>query len=323
MKPNARKSNGLNGDSFAVATEHLVDEFRSRRPVRTGSLLITLFGDAIAPHGGTVWLGSLINALAPFGISQRSVRTAIFRLSQDNWLAGEQLGRRSYYRLTSEGRSRFDAATRRIYKEPRRRWSGEWSLVFVAGVDGSRRDAVRRELGWLGFAPFSTNLMAHPDPELDDVRALLRELDPDDKVLLMQARIDDEQRAYLKSLVADAWALGDLGARYRGFLERFRPVLKAAGRDGELDPEHAFRVRTLLIHEYRKIQLRDPELPDALLPGEWDGVAAYQLCRNIYARVTRAAERYLTLHMESADGPLPPAEPKYFERFGGLPASAA
>ena len=51
--------------------QNLVDEFQSRPTLRAGSLITTVFGDAIAPRGGTVWLGSLITAMAEFGISER------------------------------------------------------------------------------------------------------------------------------------------------------------------------------------------------------------------------------------------------------------
>ena len=84
----------------------LINDFRSRRPLRAGSLLTSVFGDAIAPRGGAVWLGSLINVLEPFGINQRLVRTSVFRLAKEGWLRSEQIGRRSYYSLTPDGRGR-------------------------------------------------------------------------------------------------------------------------------------------------------------------------------------------------------------------------
>ena len=31
-----------------------------REPSRTGSIAITVFGDAIVPRGGSVWLGTLL-----------------------------------------------------------------------------------------------------------------------------------------------------------------------------------------------------------------------------------------------------------------------
>ena len=51
-------------------------------------------------------------------------------------------------------------------------------------------------------------------------------------------------------------------------MTRFAP-LEAAVRDGRLSVEGAFVVRTLLIHEYRKIHLQDPLLPPELLPQDW------------------------------------------------------
>jgi phenylacetic acid degradation operon negative regulatory protein len=104
------------------ASKSLVAEFRSRRTLRTGSLITTVFGDSIAPRGGTVWLGSLIAVMRDFGINERLVRTSVFRLVQDGWLQSNQVGRRSYYSLTEEGRERFEQATHKIYGEPATSW---------------------------------------------------------------------------------------------------------------------------------------------------------------------------------------------------------
>ncbi|MDH3589631.1 MAG: phenylacetic acid degradation operon negative regulatory protein PaaX, partial [Gammaproteobacteria bacterium] len=139
-----------------------------------------------------------------------------------------------------------------------------------------------------------------------------------DSLLIMDTRIDEENRTCVRKLVTQAWNLDELGVRYTDFLDRFRPVYQAARGRKKLDPERAFQVRTLLVHEYRKILLRDPLLPESLLPSQWTGVAAYQLCRNLYSLVAAPTERFLIERMETADGPLPPPEPQYFQRFGGL-----
>lgn len=305
---------------FQAITDGLVAVFQLRRPIRAGSLVISIFGDAIAPHGGSVWLGSLIKALEPFGINQRLVRTSVFRLAKDGWLESTQLGRRSFYSLTPEGRTRFHDASRRIYSSPRHEWDGAWNLVMLAGVDAANRDEIRKELAWLGFASFSSNVLAHPAPDLQSVEDRLAHLDGHDQVLMMQARAIDggKRKQYLQKLVDKSWALEDLGNRYKEFLNRFRPVYQAARSSKAADPQTAFQLRTLLIHEYRKILLRDPFLPAELLPERWDGVSAYQLCRNLYSIVAAPTEDFLTGSLENADGPLPPASPLFYERFGGL-----
>lgn len=305
--------------SLTAATRTLVEEFRSRPLPRAGSLIITLYGDAIAPRGGIAWIGSLIRVLDDFGINERLVRTSVFRLAKDGWLEAEQVGRRSYYRLTEEGAERFREATHRIYGEPRQNWSGEWCLVLTAAVPHERRDAIRKELSWLGFGLISADVMAHPAPDLADLKALLARTGAAKEVVVMHARTAEALRnGVLRELVHNSWNLSDIELRYATFLERFRPVLKAARAARAIEPRTAFQIRILLLQEYRKVLLRDPLLPAELLPKGWHGVPAYQLCRNLYRRVHAAADEYLAKNVETADGPLPPPAPDFYARFGGL-----
>lgn len=305
--------------SVARAANNLITEFQSRPTVRAGSLITTVYGDAIAPRGGSVWIGSLITAMAEFGISERLVRTSVFRLSADGWLESQSVGRRSYYGLTSEGAERFDRATHRIYGEPRQRWSGDWCLVLLGGVSPVHRDELRKELSWLGFGSISSNVMAHPAPDEQELQARLERKEIDGDVVVMTGQsAGARQDQKLRSLAQKSWNLDDINQRYADFLERFRPVFAAVRRTKKPDPQRAFQIRTLLIQEYRKIMLRDPLLPRDLLPNDWSGLAAYQLCRNLYRSIHMAADDYLGDTMETVDGPLPPPVPEFYDRFGGL-----
>ncbi len=300
-----------------AASKDLIAEFRSRRTLRTGSLITTVFGDAIAPRGGTVWLGSLIRVMQEFGISERLVRTSVFRLVQDGWLRSTLIGRRSYYSLTDEGRERFAQATHRIYGEPLSDWDGQWCLLLLAGLDASTRDAVRKECGWLGFGALATNLLAHPAPDMADLDVTLRRLGVADDLVVMRGETIRNDTA-MRRRAQESWNLDDIDRRYTSFLERFQPFIGAYGKDANVSPKSAFLVRTLLIQEYRKVLLRDPQLPAELLPTGWHGAAAYQLCRNLYRAVVAQADAYLSATMETASGPLPPPDKSFKERFGGL-----
>jgi phenylacetic acid degradation operon negative regulatory protein len=299
------------------ASQSLVAEFRSRRTLRTGSLITTVFGDSIAPRGGTVWLGSLIDVMQEFGIGERLVRTSVFRLVQDGWLQAKQIGRRSYYSLTDEGRERFEHATHKIYGEPVSNWDDTWTTVLLTNVAGTSKDAVRKELGWLGFGALSTNIFAHPAPDMSDLDAALRRLGVADDLVIMSGRTIRNESA-MRRLVQESWNLADIDERYASFVKRFRPLIAAYGKDANVSPKTAFLVRTLLIQEYRKVLLRDPQLPAALLPAGWHGTAAYQLCRNLYLAIYAQADAYLSETMETADGPLPPPSGGFMQRFGGL-----
>jgi len=77
-------------------------------------------------------------------------------------------------------------------------------------------------------------------------------------------------------------------------------------------------VRTLLIHEYRRLHLRDPLLPARLLRTDWPGAQAAALCRDLYARVFAASEVHLAQVATQLDGPLPPPDASVMQRFGGI-----
>ena len=74
-------------------------------------------------------------------------------------------------------------------------------------------------------------------------------------------------------------------------------------------------MRTLLIHDYRRLRLRDPELPDVLLAAEWPGQKARLLCKELYRRLAPASERHLDAVLILADGTIPPADPAFADRF--------
>ena len=301
------------------ATEGLVAEFRARPTIRAGSLIITIFGDAIAPRGGTVWIGSLIRALIDFGVSERLVRTSVFRLTRDDWLEVEQVGRRSYYSLSGTGAEKFEQATLRIYGDPRQTWSGDWCLVLLEGLDAEQKETVRKDLGWQGFGAISTNVLAHPTPDVPELKGILKRAGIDRQLVVMQGRtLGKKQDDAMRALVHKSWNLDEIDRRYEAFVNQFRQVFRAVQKSQSVDQRLAFQIRTLLIQEYRRILLRDPLLPAEMLPAGWNGTAAYQLCRNLYGSVYEAADEFMSEEFETANGPLPSPGPEFDNRFGGL-----
>ncbi len=298
---------------------NLIQRFQQQTPIRASSLIVTVYGDAIEPHGGAVWLGSLIQLLEPMGINQRLIRTSVFRLTKDGWLKADKVGRRSYYSLTDGGRRRFEKAFKRIYSSSVLAWDGRWCLAVLSQLEADKRKQVREELEWQGFGALAATVLASPRCDRVDVMATLQELEAlDDTILFDTTAQDVSASRALRLQVQESWKLDDLGEHYRQFIQRFRPLWQALLEQEQLDPQECFLARTLLIHEYRKLLLRDPQLPEELLPGEWEGRAARQLCRNIYRLVCAPAEQWLGQILETADGPLPEASESFARRFGGL-----
>jgi len=290
-------------------------------PPRAPSLIVTVWGDALAPHGGEVWLSALIRLMAPFGINDRLVRTSVFRLARDGWLAARTEGRRSRYRLTAEGARRFADAHRRIYAPPDTTWEGEWEIVLAPPdvASAGQRAALRDALAWEGFGTFAPALHARPAHRDAPLPSVLTLAPFATSVTVMRAReVPLRDGGALAARVAAAWSLPSLARNYRRFIARFSGAAAALRGAGiALDPAQCFAVRTLLIHGYRRTLLRDPQLPAALLPPQWPGTSAYDLAHEVYRLTQQAAEHYLAATIAGDGETLPPADRSFQARFGG------
>jgi phenylacetic acid degradation operon negative regulatory protein len=271
--------------------------------LRSDSMVMTLYGDAFAPRRQAIWLGSLIQLLAPFGISSRQVRTSVYRLAQDQWFGIERIGRRSYYGLSPIGLQRVQHAGERIYEFSAAPWDGNWTLVFIdAKWKLSTRQKLRRQLQWDGFGQLAPNILAHPRAKQQSLVEIIEACDAKENVTLLKAAsIDLYSRKPLIDLMQQTFVLASIDNAWRQFIKRFAPLSKDAA---SLSPADAFYVRTLLIHEYRRILLRDPNLPEALLPTAWSGLEARQLCQVLYEDVKAASEAYLMETVQTLEGAL-------------------
>lgn len=307
-----------------------IAQFRAGGRGQAGSVIVTVFGDGVLPRGGRIWLGSLIALLAPLGLSERLVRTAVFRLAQDDWLEALAHGRRSDYQLTPAGRLRFIEASRQIYANAPAPWDQRWRLITVTGaLAPDERERLCRALLWHGFGELGGDCFVHPSADLSSIfESLAAEgLAPLLGRLLPLVAANPQLSASGKDadLVARAWNLQDLDRAYQSFVHSYTPILQQWQRGGDaLDAGSAFLIRSLLIHDYRRLLLRDPQLPGELLPPHWAGHEARHLCRALYGLLLPAAEQHLDRHLRLADGQTPSADAWLSGRFGlSAPALSA
>lgn len=299
-----------------------IAEFRQQARLKAGSLIISVFGDAVAPRGGRIWLGSLITLLAPLGLNERLVRTSVFRLSREEWLVAKPLGRRSDYMLSPSGEKRVAEATRHIYSSTTPFWDRRWRLIMTVGYLTTKdRERLRKSLIWQGFGMLSNHCFIHPSADLmeafdalvaEGLANLIGKLKP----LVAADPASFANAASDKDMVRSAWDLDHLALVYREFVQRYDPILQAYRQDPEsTSDEDAFLLRVLLIHDYRRLLLRDPTLPDVLLPSGWPGQKARLLCNELYQRLLPASERHLDRHFQLADGRTPSSSEWLPERF--------
>lgn len=287
----------------SVSLSSSITKIKNGLTIRANSMVITLYGDVIAPRHQSIWLGSLTLLLAPFGISSRQVRTSAFRLTADHWFDVTRRGRRSYYGLSPDGLQRVRHADKRIYEFSAAPWDGDWTLVFIdAAWKLSARQKLRRELLWDGFGQLAPNILAHPRAKHQSLTEIIAACEAEAHVTLMKASsIDAYSRKPLINLMQQTFDLSHIDAAWTQFIKRFLSIAQSAQ---SLSPAEAFYVRTLLIHEYRRILLRDPHLPEALLPPAWSGLEARQLCQTLYQHLRAPSEAFLIANVETADGVL-------------------
>jgi len=286
---------------MAAFVDELLDRFHERTPIRAGSLIVTVFGDAVVPRGGVLSTATLLDIMRAFWIKDGLVRTALSRLVGEGWFESSRLGRNSYYRLTPRGSREFKKATERIYLDTPHPWRGSFDLVLL---DNAERQALRAELAERGYGVLGPDLLVAPvgsGPELGGASLRLTATAPD--------------RATMRRLAQRAWPLAEVEARYHRFIATYSPVQRALEAGEPLGDIEALIVRILLIHDFRRVVLKDPLLPADLLPEPWAGRVARDLCATVYLAVAPRAERWLAEHALNDAGLLPPADSAFARRF--------
>src|SRR5258706_15757435 len=84
-----------------------------REPSRTGSIVITVFGDVIVPRGGSVWLGTLLEFFKALDIDSGVVRTAMSRLAADPRRQRKKGGPHNFFSAWKRGRRKLTCACKK------------------------------------------------------------------------------------------------------------------------------------------------------------------------------------------------------------------
>ncbi|WP_295806080.1 PaaX family transcriptional regulator C-terminal domain-containing protein [uncultured Nitratireductor sp.] len=257
----------------------LIDRLHRRGRLRVWSLVITLFGDAIVPRGGEAPLASLQDVMARLGIEAGALRTAMSRLASDGWVVRERRGRNSFFSLDKHGQHAFDLATRRIYAAGAPGWDGSWTVAIAPPGGHRAHDEALKDSGFLKIA--------------EGVYLLPRTLEPNYDATLADTLIIHGSSAEHPQMLRSLWPSDEIANAYAGLIADYAPLAAQLASTPLPTPIDAMAARTLLIHDWRRIVLRDPGLPIALLPQDWPGEHARKLVGGIYASLSGPSEAWL------------------------------
>ncbi|WP_324786587.1 PaaX family transcriptional regulator C-terminal domain-containing protein [Streptomyces sp. H51] len=255
------------------------------------SLVFDLFGDYLRYRGGEVRLRALVALMACFDVPEATVRVVAARMRKEGWLESRREGRETVYVLTDASWGLLDEGRARIFDRVRGPWDHQWHMVVysVPEPERSLRERLRKKLAWFGFGPLSSAVWLSPHDRTDQVLAAFAD---QPAVRLDTFRSRSAGLAADLDIAARAWDLERLDEDYAALLEVYRPRLPRY-RAGVLTGREALVERMRLVHDYRLIPFRDPDLPPELLATGWHGGPAHEVFLEAHGLLRAPAEAYV------------------------------
>ncbi len=296
-----------------------VKDFIDRDVNSTPYLIMTIFGDSVIPHGGEIWLGSLVQLLEPLGISERLVRTSVFRLTKDTWIESNKVGRKSFY--SPKHIQEIKMTERHLYYQ-QEKWDGNWRLLVGTSMEkaNKKRDEFRKELQRSGFSPISPNVFGHPTYSINQINHLLKQYEQQDYYIVMNARDTDCQPlAFLDAeSILHRGVKEDLEKEYESFIQQYSPMSEHSDEIADLSPQDSFLIKTMMINDYRRLLWHDSIRSSLLLGEAWAGRRARRLAATIYCQLDKKGRQHFRSLGKCSEGSLPPLENEYRKRFKHL-----
>jgi len=276
----------------------VIQRLRSDGSLKAWSLIITFFGDSIVPRGGNVSAGTVQIVLDRMGIGAGAVRTAFSRLASDGWVERQKSGRLSYYQLTEAGVSPFAKASLRIYSPEQvlPTDQSQWALCLAVDKNALQDLAIADAV----MLPNRSILLVESNSES---LSMLRKRG----MLCVVGQCDEIPEWVVDYLCPSDWAQQ---------LKALQSTFDSHAAKPPSDPLDALVVRTLLVHQWRRLLLRYPPLP-AQLKG--DSLVLENQCREfigqLYHQLSAPAEHWLSEHGSAVNGSLPAARLNPSYRF--------
>lgn len=259
----------------------------ARGPSARAYLLFVLGDYILEEDSSGAWTQTILDALALLGFEERAARQALARSAAAGWLVSQRTGRRARWLLTQAGQEYITAAkARTLAPGPERDWTGDWLVVLTSMPENNRalRNRVRTALSWAGFGSPAPDVWISPHPShAKEVREVLSSFGAEVQATILHAQLDDPGERH--RLVARAWDVADLDARYQAFIAELAAVQPGS-------PAEAFAARMHMLYQWRRLLLADPGLPPMLLPQDWSGERARRLLVDRYVAWRRLAGQW-------------------------------
>lgn len=248
---------------------------------------MTLYADYWLSTNGRASSAALVRLLAEFGITEASGRAALSRLSRRGMITVHRNGRRTFYGVDGAAAATLGDAVRKVmaFGATPQPWDGTWTTVAFSIPEEQRevRHQLRTRLRWLGFAPIFDGFWISPTAAAADTVRELGELAVTSAVVL---RTDGPVGG---RPLTEAWDLDEVRGLYAEFVGTVAPLAERV-RLGAVTAAEALVTRTEVMDQWRTFRWKDPDLPHALLPGDWPRDHARALFAEVYDGLGPLAE---------------------------------
>jgi phenylacetic acid degradation operon negative regulatory protein len=238
---------------------------------RVWSLIVTVFGDLAQKQGDLISGPMLASILTPLGVRPEAMRVALHRLRNESWIETTKRGREAFHSLSATGLEQSVIASGRIYANEHSATPNWHVLCYPPALSNDEQSRAARLVGD-GYIALSSGVYLANGPAQNVAK----------DALILEGSLGDIPTWLSASLVSNGLssALKDLSVA----LELL-----------SLDKNHAqsftpFQIatlRTLIVHRWRKLALKLPDVPDALFGPSFEGTA----CRAQVLRTLNALGR--------------------------------
>ncbi len=250
--------------------------------LRVWSVIVTIFGDAILPRGGVSSAATLQDICASLGIGHGALRTALSRLVSDGWLVSERRGKFAFYRLSPQADAASRHAAPRIYG---RQIDDDFCLLVNEPGRADRDVTFAAALRAIGFEKIATGLHTGHRGRLGDLDAAIA------TECIVVTLTQGRPPAWVADAIegpADDW--NQLTVR----------AMTLSITAADCTPSDAFLARTILLHEWRRLILRVPDVPASWIAPDSPRARCRDAVASLYRQLWSPSERYLDSRGELA-----------------------
>ena len=257
----------------------MIDNLHASGRLRVWSLIITILGDVVQPRGGAISMADLLAITNHMKIGQGAIRTALSRLAKEKWVISKKKGRTSSYAFGPKIHNTIKPASDMIYANAPTNSTKKWVLAVLPVLRAKERKKALEILAESNAYLSPTGIAIWPTDTA-----------PDPSLLTYLECLAFEGTAqnipdWLKSDIASP----QTETAVQQFIANYKCLHKTPAN---LSPLDALTARILLLHDWRRLILRDAPVPKILQPEQWSMPCAHILVSESYKKLLPLSEQY-------------------------------